>query len=95
MFATPDERCDHVDLVGLLLPSHGSVCLLTCILIASHGSQEHIPDITADTVAKGFVRIWFSCFGALSIVTTYLGILVSQMLTQTPKECLSTTGTLD
>ena len=72
-FATPDAWFDHVhiDLVGPLPPSNGSVYFLTCI---DHFTwwpvAIPVPDGTANTVAKAFVQTWVSLFGVPSTVTS-------------------------
>ncbi|XP_023319350.1 uncharacterized protein LOC111694660 [Trichogramma pretiosum] len=72
-FEAPDARFQHVhiDLVGPLPKCRGFSYLLTMIDRFSWW-PEAVPlqDITAETVARAFVKHWVSRFGALSILTT-------------------------
>ena len=75
-FATPDTRFDqvHIDLVGPLPPSSGSVYLLTCVDRFTHWPEAvPIPDSTEETVARAFIQTWIAHFGTPSAVTTDRG----------------------
>ncbi|CAH8649038.1 unnamed protein product [Dicrocoelium dendriticum] len=75
-FPTPDARFHHVhvDLVGPLPPSKGSVYLLTCIDRFTRWPEAvPIPNCSSETVAKAFMERWVAQYGCPAIVTTDRG----------------------
>ena len=70
-FDLPDERFQHVDIVGPLLPSNGFRYLLTIIDRFSRWPGA-IPmfDMTAETVAHAFYDNLVSRYGAPVLITT-------------------------
>jgi len=67
----PDTRFDHIhlDLIGLLPPSHG-YCLTLINRFSRWSEAVSLTEITADTVAKSFFTTWISRFGSPKIITT-------------------------
>ena len=75
-FPLPDSRFSHVhmDLVGPLPPSRGSIYLLTIIDRYTRWPEAiPIPDCSADTVIRHFMDRWVSVFGCPSTITTDRG----------------------
>ena len=75
-FSEPDARFHHVhvDLVGPLPPSEGSVYLLTCIDRFTRWPEAiPLPNCSSETVAKAFLERWVSQFGCPAVVTTDRG----------------------
>ena len=64
----------HIDLVGPLPPSSGSVYLLTCVDQFTRWPEAvQIPDSTTEIVARAFIQTWIARFGTPSTVTTDRG----------------------
>ena len=75
-FSEPDARFHHVhvDLVGPLPPSEGSVYLLTCIdRFTRWPAAIPLPNCSSETVAKAFLEHWVAYFGCPAIVTSDRG----------------------
>lgn len=75
-YLVPDERFAHihVDIVGPLPPSRGSVYLLTCIDRYTRWLEAiPLPDQTAETVARAIFEGWVARFGSPIYLVTNQG----------------------
>ncbi|KAA3673870.1 uncharacterized protein DEA37_0012599 [Paragonimus westermani] len=75
-FPLPDARFHHVhvDLVGPLPPSNGSIYLLTCVdRFTRWPAAIPLPNCSSETVASAFLERWVAQFGCPAVVTTDRG----------------------